>query len=102
LIKSEYLDKDTNNSEMMKNGTVGKYGGVIIRVSNNVYNVGTADAPQDKIMFRTTNAIAFVEQICEVEAYRPENYFGDAIKGFSLYGGKIIRPKNLVVADITY
>ena len=102
LIKSEYLDKDTDNSEMMKNGTVGKYGKVVIRVSNNVHNAGTADAPQDKIMFRTTDAIAFVEQICEVEAYRPEGYFSDAIKGFSLYGGKIIRPNSMVVADITY
>ena len=102
LIKSEYLDKITDNVAVVKNGLVGKYGNVLLRVSNNVYSTGEGASIQDKIMVHTTDAIAFVEQICEVEAYRPEDYFGDAVKGYSLYGGKIIRPKNLVVADITY
>lgn len=102
LIKSEYLDKITDNVAVVKNGLVGKYGNVLLRVSNNVYSTGEGASIQDKIMVRTTDAIAFVEQICGVEAYRPEDYFGDAVKGYSLYGGKIIRPKNLVVADITY
>lgn len=103
MIKSEYLDKDTDNSEMMKNGYVGKYGNVILRVSNNVYSTGTGTSLVDKIMVRTQQAIAFVEQLSEVVPYQPEKKVGvDAIKGLSLYGGKIIRPRELIVADISY
>ena len=37
LFKQAYIDKDTNNSEMLKNGKVGKYGNVIVKMSNNVH-----------------------------------------------------------------
>ena len=54
-------------------------------------------------MIRTKDAIAFVEQLNDIEAYRPQNMIGaDAVKGASVYGTKIIRPKKLVVANITY
>lgn len=102
LIKSEYLDKSTSNEKMMANGYIGSYGGVMLRVSNNVHNGGTSGAPQHNIMVRTMDAVAFVEQLSEVKAYQPEKLFGDAVKGMSLFGAKIIRPKKLVVANITY
>lgn len=103
LIKQKYLELDTDNSDMMKNGMIGKYGNIVIRLSNNVNNGGTTSAPQDNIMIRTADAIAFVEQLNDVEAYRPQNMIGaDAVKGASVYGTKIIRPKKLVVANITY
>ena len=99
LIKSEYLDKDTDNSKMMKTGMVGKYGNVILRVSNNVYSNGGVD----KIMVRTQKAIAFVEQISKIKPYEPNDMLNvEAIKGMVLYGGKIVRPKEMIVADITY
>lgn len=103
LLKQRYIEQDTNNSNLLKNGGIGKYGNITIRVSNNVNNAGTASAPQDNIMIRTKDSIAFVEQLSEVEAYRPEKLIGaDAVKGGSLYGAKIIRPKKLIVANITY
>lgn len=103
LIKQKYLDQDTDNSALMKNGLVGKYGNIVIRLSNNVNNAGSASAPQDNIMIRTADAIAFVEQLNDVEAYRPHDMVGaDAVKGASVYGAKIIRPKKMIVANVTY
>lgn len=103
LIKQKYLDQDTDNSALMKNGLVGKYGNIVIRLSNNVHNAGSASAPQDNIMIRTADAIAFVEQLNDVEAYRPQDMVGaDAVKGASVYGAKIIRPKKMIVANVTY
>ena len=82
LIKSEYLDKDTDNSEMMQNGFVGKYGNVILRVSNNVYSTGNGSSLVDKIMVRTQQAIAFVETLSDVMPYQPEKKVAvDALKG---------------------
>lgn len=48
-------------------------------------------------------AITFAQQINKLEAYRPENTFGDAVKGLHLYGAKIVRPSFLatVYASIT-
>lgn len=103
MIKQRYIELDTDNSDMMKNGVIGKYGNIIIRLSNNVNNGGSESAPQHNIMIRTKDAIAFVEQLNDIEAYRPQNLIGaDAVKGASVYGTKIIRPKKLVVANITY
>lgn len=45
-------------------------------------------------------ANSFAEQILEVEAYRPELRFGDALKGLYVYGSKIVRPTALVAASI--
>lgn len=102
LIKAEYLDKDTGNSEMMGNGYIGKYGGVILRMSNNVYNSGTTSEPIDHIMCRTTDSISFVQQLSKVVAYQPEKKFSDAVKGMSLYGAQFLRPECVAVAKITY
>ena len=103
LIKRRFIEQDTDNSDLMENGKVGKYGNITIRLSNNVNNAGTTSAPQDNIMIRTKNAVAFVEQLNDVEAYRPQDMVGaDAVKGASVYGGKIIRPKKLIVANVTY
>ena len=56
MVKQAYVHLDTNNSEMMKNGRVGKYGGMILKESNNVYNDGT----HDYIQVKTNSAISFV------------------------------------------
>lgn len=37
--------------------------------------------------------VTFAEQITEIEAYRPELRFGDAIKGLFVYGAKAAEPK---------
>lgn len=92
-LKEKYIDLDTNNSELLKKGIVGYYDNARVRVSNNLYN----DTTDYYCMIRTKKAIAYVNQIDKVEAYRPDNLFNDAIKGLAVYGIKVVRPKELYV-----
>lgn len=70
LFKQAYIDKDTDNSEMLKNGRVAKYGNVIVKMSNNVHK--TDSGATDNIMIRTQRAIAFAKPLTHTEPYRPE------------------------------
>ena len=45
-------------------------------------------------------AIDEATQLSEIEAYRPELRFADAVKGLHLYGAKIVRPEELYVLQI--
>jgi predicted nucleotide-binding protein (sugar kinase/HSP70/actin superfamily) len=92
ILKQAYIDLDTNNSEMMKNGRVGKYGSIIVKMSNNVAKEGA----NTLIQVKTDRAIAFVNPMTHVEPYRPEKRFSDAVKGFILYDAKIVRPKEML------
>ncbi len=100
LFKRAYIDKDTNNSEILKNGRVGKYGNVIIKMSNNVAK--TSSNAVDNIMMRTSRAIAFSQPMTHTEPYRPEKKFADAVKGFILFDAKVVRPKELVNINVKY
>lgn len=100
LFRSAYIDRNTNNSEIMKNGKVGMYGNVIVKMSNNVHT--TDDGATDNIMIRTKRALAFVNPFTKSEAYRPERHFADAIKGYSLYDAKVIRPKEILNINVKY
>jgi hypothetical protein len=52
-------------------------------------------------LVRTQEAIAFAEQkAIGFESYRMEKGFSDGIKGFGLYGAKIVRPSELVDVKI--
>ena len=98
ILKTAYVALDTNNSNMLKNGKVGMYGNVTVKMSNNIYKSGG----EEKIMLRTDRAVAFVHPMTHVEPYRPEKAFADAVKGFILYDGKIVRPKELIVMHVKY
>lgn len=99
-LKRAYVELDTNNSEMMANGRVGKYGGIIIKESNNCYKTGAANSKVTHIQLKTNNAIAFVKPYLHLESYRPQGYFQDAVKGYSLYDGKVVRPKEIIDVNV--
>jgi len=90
---------DTDNTALLKNGYVGTYNKMIVRVSNNCANDGSGN---ESLMVRTNKAIAFAKPLTHVEAYRPEGAFADAVKGFILYDAKIIRPKEIIVMNVKY
>lgn len=100
LFKRAYTDKDTDNSEILKNGKVGKYGNVIVKMSNNVYK--TDSGATDNIMIRTQRAIAYAKPLTHTEPYRPEKKFADAIKGFILFDAQVVRPKEIVNINVKY
>ncbi len=91
LFRDALTELKTNNDELIRKGVVGMYDNCKVKLSNNLYNDGT----DDYMMIRTKRAIAFAGAIDEVEAYRPESFFADAIKGLNVFGGKIIRPEQL-------
>ncbi len=100
LFKQAYVSKDTSNSEELKNGKVSMYGNVTVKLSNNVAR--TDSGAVDNIMLRTRRAIAFVNPLTHTEAYRPEKSFADAVKGFALFDGKVVRPKEIVNINVKY
>lgn len=100
IFKRAYVGLDTDNSEMLKNGKVGMYGDVVVKRSNNVHK--SADGTVDHIMIRTQRAIAHVRAMVHTEAYRPEKKFSDAVKGFTLFGTKVVRPKEIIDINVKY
>lgn len=100
LFKQAYTAKDTDNSLTLKNGKVAMYGNVTVKLSNNVAK-SDSDAV-DNMMIRTKRAIAFVNPLTHTEAYRPEKSFADAVKGFALFDGKVVRPKEIININVKY
>jgi P22 coat protein - gene protein 5. len=91
----------TNNDTELSNGYVGSLLGFDIYISNNVViKNGTDSKAYHKCFARTKRAIAFVEQINSIEAYRPEKRFADAVKGLYLYGSKIMYANELILLDV--
>ena len=100
ILKRAYVELDTDNSEMMRNGRVGRYAGITIKESNNCYKTGAANSKVTHIQVKTNNAIAFVKPYLHLESYRPDGYFEDAVKGYSLYDGKVVRPKEIIDLNV--
>lgn len=99
ILKQAYTALDTDNSKMLENGRVGRYGNVRVKMSNNVAKNTSGNY---QIMLRTPNAVAFANPKIHTEPYRPEKAFADAVKGFCLYDAKIVRPKEMVVLNCKY
>jgi hypothetical protein len=101
-IKKAKVLTDTDNSDILRNGGIGKIDGVLIKESNNVAK-DTATNKMDMVMVRVRKkACAFVEQINKVIPYSPDDQLDtDALKGYVLYGAKVIRPKQMVVMKVT-
>lgn len=100
LFKREYGVKDTDNSEILKTGRVTQYGSIFVKMSTGVAT--TEKGAVDNIMIRTQRAIAFANPHTYTKAYEPDRKFTDAVKGYSLYQAKVVRPKELVVIPVTY
>ena len=88
------------NTDALESGYLGSIFGCKIFVCNNV-EVGHANGSEvHHCILRTKRAIAFADQLSEVEAYRPEKRFADAVKGLHLYGAKVVYPNEMVCLDI--
>ena len=73
---------------VLANGEVGEASGFTILKSN---NVPQTSGTKFKIIAGHAMATSFAEQILDVQTYKPEKRFGDAVKGLHLYGGKVVR-----------
>lgn len=84
----------TNNYKVLENGVVegGNISGFELRMSNNV----PVTTNKYSIMAGSEIAISYAGQITEIEGYRPEDSFSDAVKGLFVYGTKVVQPSALV------
>lgn len=101
LILKAKVNLSTDNTDSLENGCLGSIGGCKIFVSNNITSLRAEDGMSYKCIARTKRAIAFAEQLSEIDAYRPELRFADAVKGLHLYGAKVVYPEEMVVLDLT-
>ncbi|MDX2077852.1 MAG: P22 phage major capsid protein family protein [bacterium] len=100
LLKDDRFIKTGSDlsADILRNGQVGEAAGFRILKSNNVPNTANA---KYKIIAGHSVATSYVEQILEVQAFRPERRFSDAIKGLHVYGAKVVRANSLamLIAD---
>lgn len=97
LILKAKIDLGSDNGNALEAGLLGKIAGCKVYVSNHIH---INEEEYHKCFVRTKRAIAFAEQISEVEAYRPEKRFADAVKGLHLYGAKVVYPDEFIVLSL--
>lgn len=100
LILKAKVHLSTDNTDSLEAGCIGSIGGCKIFVSNNIVKVEGESGYTHKCFARTKRAIAFAEQLSEIDAYRPELRFADAVKGLHLYGAKVVYPKEMVLLNL--
>ncbi len=102
LILKAKIDLATDNGESLEAGCLGSISGCRIFVSNNIVvdTTTTSGTAYHKCLVRTRRAIAFAEQLSEIDAYRPEKRFADAVKGLHLYGAKVVYPNEMVLLNL--
>ena len=79
---------------VMKNGQIGRLYGFDILQSNNVPNTA---GDHYKVLAGVSRATTFADSVNETEAYRPDKFFADALRGLHCYGAKVIDPECLCV-----
>lgn len=96
LILMEKMDRFKDSTDAFETGCIGSIGGCKIYVSNNITVIDQGHYQEHMCLVRTKRSIAFAEQLSEIEAYRPELRFADAVKGLHLYGAKVVYPEEMV------
>ena len=91
-----------NMTQVVRNGQVGRLAGFDVIKANTVptaKGTGAGNPTYYKIIAGHSIATTFAEQINDVEGYRMEKRFADAVKGLHLYGAKVVRPEALAVLN---
>ena len=57
--------------------------------------VARAGANKDMIVMGTTQGLTYASQLEQMEAYRPEKQFSDAVKALHVYGARVVQPDRL-------
>ncbi|MEU1881885.1 N4-gp56 family major capsid protein [Streptosporangium sp. NPDC020072] len=94
LQDSRFVDASQYASDApIKNGVVGRILGFEVAVCNAM--------PTDvHLVAGHQIATTFAEQLVEVEYYRPEKFFADAVRGLYVFGGQVMRPEHLAIGKI--
>ena len=92
------------SEDEMRNGFRGTLQGLGVRESNSVPFTNSGNGAARIATYRcpagSLDAVTLAEQITQIEAYRPEKRFSDAIKGLYVYGAKLYNPDFLYWIDV--
>lgn len=99
LQDQRFISAGGEGRETIENGVVGRAAGFTIAESN---NLAVITGGKVKALAGSPLAITMADQIETLEAYRPQARFADAVKGLQVYGAKVVRPKALAVATVTF
>lgn len=83
---------NSQTTEPLYNGRVGRALGFDIRQSNNAPIVTGDDYV---VMAGTSRAVTLARQLVKTEAGRSEKRIGDWMRGINVYGAKVIRPEGI-------
>lgn len=86
LLDSRFAGNGNASQEFAFNGYVGRVAGFDVYETNNLTCKALAEGGE---------ATSFAEQLTEMEAYRPQNDFADAVKGLHVYGAKVTDPTTI-------
>ncbi len=78
-------------SESILNGSVSRFMGFDVLVSNNVVKTGTSPTEVHHCLALHPMALGFASQIQKIESVRRHDQFVDVLKGLYTYGGGIVR-----------
>lgn len=94
LKDDRFIHATAQGDAVISNGVIGQAAGFTVLTSNNVPNTS---GTKYKVIAGYSGALSYAEQINQVEGYRPEKRFADAVKGLHLYGAKLVRPEGIAV-----
>ncbi|AZU97381.1 major capsid protein [Thermobifida phage P318] len=118
LTDENFIDASKYGAgSVLANGEVGRVAGMTVIVSNTIgshltdaqyadlpgvaggYGVRASNSGGENIHMLVGHpmAVTMVGQLTQMEAYRPEKKFTNAVKGLYIFGTKVIRPEALVV-----
>lgn len=102
MILKAKITTASDNTDALENGCLGSIAGCKVYVTNNIFVEDGENYIYHKCLARTKRAVAFAEQLSEINAYRPEKRFADAVKGLHLYGAKVVYPSEMVLLDFGF
>ena len=86
---------------VLRNGRLDTVTGYMIYESNNCIEETVSGHKIYKIMAFYRETISLAMQIINVETYRMEKRFANAVKGLYVYGTKVVRPETLLTLTAT-
>ena len=102
LLREKILLLPSASDNSFATGYLGSIFGCKVFVCNNISISDNGGSNSHHCIIRTKRAIAFADQLSEVEAYRPEKRFADAVKGLHLYGAKVVYPNEMVCISVRF
>lgn len=92
---NRFASGDGDAASVRRNGFAGSAAGFDVLKSNN----SPISSTSAKLVVGIPQAISYAEQIPveRMQAYRPEEFFADAVKGLHLYGAKLVEPRAIAV-----